>query len=97
VRRAVVERDEERCTYLDENGARCRETHFLELHHLTPFASGGKNVAQNLTLRCVAHNALAAEEDFGRERIQQARDGARHESLRRQDVSQPSDLEPDSS
>jgi hypothetical protein len=32
-------------------------------------------------LRCAAHNALAAEEDFGREHIEQKRDQARHESL----------------
>jgi hypothetical protein len=84
VRRTVVERDAARCTYVDESGRRCRETSFAELHHLVPFASGGENVAENLTLRCTAHNALAAEEDFGREQIRQARDRAKHESLRRQ-------------
>jgi hypothetical protein len=60
---------------------RCRETRDLELHHLKPFAHGGENVASNLTLRCSAHNALAAEEDFGREVIEQKRDSTRHESL----------------
>jgi hypothetical protein len=83
VRRTVIDRDEARCTYVDERGVRCCEAHFLELHHLTPFASGGENVAENLTLRCAAHNALAAEDDFGRERILEARHRARHESLRR--------------
>jgi hypothetical protein len=53
----------------------------LELHHLQPFAQGGANLASNLTLRCAAHNALAAEEDFGPEYIQHKRDHARHESL----------------
>jgi hypothetical protein len=53
----------------------------LELHHLEPYGRGGANLASNLTLRCAAHNALAAEEDFGREHIEQKRAHARHESL----------------
>jgi 5-methylcytosine-specific restriction endonuclease McrA len=65
VRRAVFERDGSRCTYLGETGARCPETHRLEFHHLHPFALGGEHTASNLTLRCTAHNALAAEADFG--------------------------------
>jgi hypothetical protein len=48
---------------------------------LKAFAQGGKNVASNLALRCAAHNALAAEQDFGRERILQKRDSARHEAF----------------
>jgi hypothetical protein len=57
-----------------------RRTRYLELHHLKPFARSGANVASNLTLRCAAHNALAAEEDFGRELITQTRDALSHES-----------------
>jgi hypothetical protein len=34
-----------------------------------------------LTLRCSAHNALAAEEDIGRDVMAQKRDSTRHESL----------------
>ena len=80
-RREVFERDGGRCSYVDSHGGRCRETRYLELHHLRPFGRGGANLASNLTLRCAAHNALAAEEDFGREPIEQKRDQARHESL----------------
>jgi hypothetical protein len=80
-RHEVFERDGGRCSYADAHGARCRETHYLELHHLKPFAEGGASVASNLTLRCAAHNALAAEEDFGRELIERKRGHARHESL----------------
>jgi hypothetical protein len=79
-RRAVFERDGRRCSYVDSHGGRCRETRYLELHHLKPFAQGGANLASNLTLRCAAHNALAAEEDFGREHMEQKRAQARHES-----------------
>jgi hypothetical protein len=79
VRRAVFERDEARCTYADALGRRCAETHRLELHHLRAFARGGGHTEENLTLRCHAHNALAAEEDFGRQLIELARDASEHE------------------
>jgi hypothetical protein len=84
VRRAVFERDQSRCAYLDDSGQRCRETHHLELHHLKPFAMGGEHTLANLALRCRAHNTLAAEDDFGADFIEQTRDSRRHESLRRQ-------------
>jgi hypothetical protein len=79
VRRAVFERDEGRCTYADTLGRRCAETHRLELHHVRAFARGGEHTKDNLTLRCHAHNALAAEEDFGREVIELARRASEHE------------------
>jgi hypothetical protein len=82
VRRAVAGRDGKQCTYVDVTGKRCKETHRLEFHHLEPFATGGEETVSNLTLRCAAHNALAAEEDFGRERIAQVRGSVRHEPLR---------------
>jgi hypothetical protein len=84
VRRAVFERDQSRCAYLDDSGQRCRETHHLELHHLKPFAMGGEHTLANLALRCRAHNTLAAEDDFGADFIEQTRDSRRHEPLRRQ-------------
>jgi hypothetical protein len=80
VRRAVFERDEGRCSYADASGQRCAETHRLELHHLKAFARGGEHTADNLTLRCHAHNALAAEEDFGGELIALARGANEHEA-----------------
>ncbi len=74
VRREVFERDLARCTFVDSTGQRCCETHCLELHHLHAFAQGGEHHSSNLTLRCRAHNALAAEEDFGREFVEQKRE-----------------------
>jgi hypothetical protein len=56
----------------------------LELHHLEPFAKGGAHATSNLALRCAAHNRLAAERDFGKDRVVVRRDAARHESLARQ-------------
>jgi 5-methylcytosine-specific restriction endonuclease McrA len=87
VRRAVFERDGGRCSYVDSSGRRCAETHRLELHHLKPFAEGGEHTVENLALRCAAHNALAAEEDFGREFVEGKRDGVVYESFASQSQS----------
>lgn len=83
LRRQVYERDQGQCTFVDDCGKRCAETHFIHVHHLTPFAHGGPHRLDNLTLRCAAHNALAAEQDFGREHMDGRRDGSRHLSRRR--------------
>jgi hypothetical protein len=81
VRRAAFERDGGRCTYVDERGERCRETGGLELHHRQAFGKRGPHTVENLTLHCSAHNALAAELDFGREHMAVRRESRRHESL----------------
>jgi len=73
VRSAVWQRDAARCSYVDARGQRCRERGGLELHHLEPHARGGPDTIDNLTLRCRPHNALAAEQDFGREWMLQKR------------------------
>lgn len=80
-RREVFQRDGGRCSYVDERGERCCETRHLEFHHLQPFAKNGPHVVSNLTLRCAAHNALAAEADFGRDVIAERRHAMRHEAL----------------
>jgi hypothetical protein len=41
VRRAVRERDGDRCVYVDASGRRCSERHRLEYHHRRPFGMGG--------------------------------------------------------
>jgi hypothetical protein len=83
-RREAYQRDCGRCSYVDERGERCCETRYLEIHHLQPFARQGANSASNLALRCRAHNALAAEQDFGPELTAKKRDSLGHESLRAQ-------------
>jgi hypothetical protein len=83
VRRAVAERDGVRCTYVDVTGRRCSETHRLEFHHLKPFARGGEHAPENVTLRCSAHNSLAAEDDFGAELVAAKKDAAPHDPFRR--------------
>jgi len=67
VRRALFDRDGERCSYRDNRGERCRETFGLEVHHRHAHALGGPPTLDNLELRCRPHNTLAAEQDFGRD------------------------------
>jgi hypothetical protein len=67
VKRAVRSRDDGRCAFVGVAG-RCRETGFLEFHHVVPFAAGGPTVAANLQLRCRAHNAHEAKVFFGFDR-----------------------------
>jgi hypothetical protein len=64
VRRRVWKRDDGRCRFEGPNG-RCAETRRLEFHHVVPYASGGATTADNLELRCGAHNRYEAEQFFG--------------------------------
>ena len=64
VKRAVWERDQGRCAFVGAAG-RCTERGFLEYHHLVPHSEGGATSAENLELRCRAHNAYEAERWFG--------------------------------
>jgi len=64
VRRAVWQRDEGRCGFIGRTG-RCRETAFLEFHHVTPYTEGGAATADNIQLRCRAHNQYEARLFFG--------------------------------
>jgi hypothetical protein len=64
VRRAVWERDAGRCAFVG-NAGRCRETGFLEFHHVEPYAVGGEATVGNVELRCRAHNAYEARLFFG--------------------------------
>ena len=68
VRRAVYERDQGRCTFVDARGNRCPERHRLEFHHAgTPFGRGGSHSVSNLRLACPSHNRYFAEIEYGRE------------------------------
>ncbi len=69
IRRAVRERDGDRCRFVDEQGRRCSERHRLEYHHRHPFGMGGDHSPDNISLLCPAHNRRLAEHDYGRARI----------------------------
>ena len=66
VRRAVCERDGDRCRFVNREGQRCAERNNLEFHHRHPYALGGGNDTGNIRLMCRTHNAYLAEADYGR-------------------------------
>jgi hypothetical protein len=64
VKRAVWQRDQGHCAFVGRTG-RCRETAFLEFHHVAPYAAGGAATVENIQLRCRAHNQYEARLFFG--------------------------------
>jgi hypothetical protein len=64
VRREVVARDGERCSFVGEDGRRCDETGFLELDHVVPVAMGGEATVEGVRVLCRSRRA----ETDGRER-----------------------------
>ena len=73
VKREVWRRDGGRCAFVGRQG-RCIEEHFLEFHHLVPFAAGGETTAANVELRCRGHNAHEATIFFGADVVAAARE-----------------------
>jgi hypothetical protein len=66
VRRAVSERDGDRCCFVDAEGRRCTARHRLEFHHRFPFGYGGGHSVDNIRLVCRAHNRYLAAIDYGK-------------------------------
>jgi hypothetical protein len=62
-RNEVYVRDEGRCTFIGDDGHVCGSTYLLQLHHRGPWAKGGPNTPENLTLHCFTHNQLEAERE----------------------------------
>ncbi len=75
--RAVAARDGERCTFIGDHGHRCESRAHLEYDHIVPVARGGPSTADNLRLRCRAHNQLEAERAFGAGFMQRMREAKR--------------------
>jgi len=73
VRRAVRERDGDRCRYVDEQGRRCIAQNRLEFHHRHPFGMGGDHSLKNISLLCATHNRYVAECDYGHAAITRQR------------------------
>jgi hypothetical protein len=63
VRRQVWERDGGQCAFVGSRG-RCSERGLIEFHHVMPFADGGTSGADNIQLRCRAHNAYESQQYF---------------------------------
>jgi 5-methylcytosine-specific restriction endonuclease McrA len=72
-RRAVLERDGLACTWRDADGKRCGSRAWLEIDHRHPRGKGGGSEPENLRILCRAHNDLAAEHEYGRAHMQQAK------------------------
>jgi hypothetical protein len=73
VRRAVLERDSLRCTFVSKDGKRCEERGWLQLDHEKAYATGGEHTEGNVRMMCCAHNQLLAERAFGPLFMQQRR------------------------
>jgi hypothetical protein len=76
IKRAVLERDGNRCSFVDEHGKRCTERDRLEFHHKRAYGRGGDHRPENISLMCKAHNLLLAEEEYGSEFMQKYRRSA---------------------
>lgn len=68
VQREVLRRDGAQCAFVGRLG-RCESRTFLEFHHVRPFAEGGEATAENIELRCRAHNQHEARTHFGRDLV----------------------------
>ena len=78
VRRAVRERDGNRCRFVDATGRRCPQQDRLEFHHRHPFGMGGDHRPVNIRLMCHRHNTYQAEHDYGQDAIRRfSRSGKR--------------------
>jgi len=75
LRRAVHDRDDGRCRYVDGQGRRCATREHLEFHHIVPWARGGPTSVENLRLMCRVHNAFLAERDYGKDVMGRYRKG----------------------
>ena len=75
IKRAVHERDGGRCTFVGDNARRCEARDSLEYDHVQPVARGGRTTADNLRLRCRAHNQFEAERVYGAEFMRRKRGG----------------------
>jgi len=48
-------RDRGECTFTGAHG-KCRESRWVDVHHLTPVSKGGMSVLDNLTTLCASHD-----------------------------------------
>ena len=71
IRREVFARDGNQCTFVDAEGHRCPARGYLELDHVDPKALGGDDTAENLRVRCRAHNLWHAAQVFGRAHVEE--------------------------
>jgi hypothetical protein len=78
VKRAVWMRDDGRCGFVGKGGRRCDERGFLEFHHVSPYAAGGKATVDNIELRCRPHNEYEADLFYGPIRLAMSQRNSAH-------------------
>lgn len=67
VSHAIALRDQRQCTHVTSDGERCKNTRWLEIHHVQPKSLGGCDALDNLTTLCSSHHGfLHREEGFVR-------------------------------
>jgi hypothetical protein len=60
----VHQRDQGRCTHVNESGVRCNQDRWTQIHHIIPVSRGGTNDPSNLTTLCSFHHDLAHQLSF---------------------------------
>ncbi len=58
IKHAIIVRDQNQCTHTDQNGKRCGDKRWLDVHHIKTVKNGGTNVLSNLRLLCNGHHKL---------------------------------------
>ena len=58
VRHQANLRDEGQCAHLNEQGKRCENRRWIDLHHIRPRSLGGTNTLENLITVCSAHHRM---------------------------------------
>ena len=76
VKRAVAERDQNQCAFMDNKGRRCARRDRLEFHHREPFGRGGDHSPENIQLVCKTHNGYFAEQEYGEDVMKRYRRSA---------------------
>jgi hypothetical protein len=76
VKRTVWTRDGARCAFVDGKGRRCSATGGLQFHHIKNWARGAEHAADEIELRCHAHNQYQAVLDYGAELMARRRGGS---------------------
>jgi hypothetical protein len=60
-RHALNVRDQGRCTHIADDGTRCGQRRWIQIHHRTPVARGGTNDLNNLETLCFRHHQFEHE------------------------------------
>jgi 5-methylcytosine-specific restriction endonuclease McrA len=89
IKRAVLERDQGRCSFVSEDGKRCPACTLLEYDHVTGVARGGTATVDQIRLRCRAHNQYAAELMYGKAFMQHKREQAQAAAAKRRAATAP--------